>query len=100
MHTTPSFQALAFILSFTTLAKGWGLQRKLVEYAQEDVKTYPVYRPRGAGIFEKRQDQLVCSNDDYQKFLDSNPPNVVATFCNFWLGIPPVTTVVEYTPTV
>ena len=100
MHTTPSFQALALILSFTTLAEGWGLRRKLVEHAQEDVKTYPVYHPRGAGIFEKRQDQLVCPNGDYQKFLHSNPPDAVANFCNSWLGIPPATKFVEYTPTV
>jgi hypothetical protein len=74
MHTTRSFQALAFILSFSNLASGWGLRRNPVENAQEnEEKTYPVYRPRGAGIFEKRQDQLVCPNDDYQKFLDSNP---------------------------
>jgi hypothetical protein len=100
MHTTPSSHALALVLSFSTLAEGWGLRRKLVEYAQEDVKTYPVYHPRGVGIFEKRQDQLVCPNDDYQRFLASNPPNAVATFCNSWLGIPSATTVVEDTPTV
>jgi hypothetical protein len=100
MHTAPSFRALALVLSLFTLTEGWGLRRKPVEHAQEDVKTYPVYRPRGAGIFEKRQGQLVCPNDDYQKFLDSNPPDAVATFCNSWLGIPPATTVVEYIPTV
>jgi hypothetical protein len=36
----------------------------------------------------------------YQKFLDSNSPEAVGAFCNSWLGTPPATTVVEYTPTV
>lgn len=104
MFITRSLQASALFLSFFTLAEGWSLRRKHVEHAQQyENARYPVYQPRDAsqnGVVEKRQNQLVCPNDRWEAFLDSVPTNSVSTFCNDYLGIPPATTVVEYTPTV
>ncbi|KAK1916631.1 hypothetical protein P3342_012256 [Pyrenophora teres f. teres] len=104
MFIIRSLQASALFLSFSTLTEGWSLGRKHDQHAQQhENPIYPAYQPRGAsynGVPEKRQDQLMCPNDQWQAFLDSVPKNGVTVFCNDYLGIPPATTVVEYTPTV
>jgi len=104
MLITRSLQASALFLSFTSLAEGWSLHRKHDEhFGQRDNARYPVYQPRRAsheGVADKRHNQLVCPSDQWQAFLDSVPKDGVTIFCNDYLGIPPATTVVEYTPTV
>jgi hypothetical protein len=50
--------------------------------------------------FNRRQNTaLICPDDRYMEFLDSNPTARIKTFCNEWLGISPSTVTVEYTPT-
>jgi hypothetical protein len=49
---------------------------------------------------EKRQvTSIFCPDNRFQKLLDSNPETRVQTFCNEWLGMPPATTTIEFTPT-
>jgi hypothetical protein len=52
------------------------------------------------GDLRKRQEEeLDCSENRYQQFLDENPPDRIQTFCNEILGMSPATAVIEYTPT-
>jgi hypothetical protein len=56
-----------------------------------------------SSIFRKRQDNSTTeidwtTLDLYKHILDDGSPSDITTFCNIWLGLPPATTVVEYTP--
>jgi hypothetical protein len=56
-----------------------------------------------SNIFRKRQDNSTTeidwtTLDLYKNILDDGSPSDITMFCNIWLGLPPATTVVEFTP--
>lgn len=97
MHTTPSLQALAIFLSLAGSVQALVVQ-KPNKPAQE------LYREARRGLTpDKRQNPgeevLDCPDTEYQRLLDTNPRSRIVTVCNALLGLDPVTTVVEVTPT-
>jgi hypothetical protein len=96
-------RASVVLLSFCALSDAWALyprgrgrKHEVEDPAAIELRHDTVQVPN----IQKRQDtDLHCPDNRWQQFLDSNPDARVKTFCNEWLGIEPVTYVVETTPT-
>jgi hypothetical protein len=102
MSLTRSSWPSVILLSLCTLSEAWVVRRKADSNVHQAEHVAIELRHEGAQpnrLDKRQQTELICPNDRYQEFLDSNPEDRIKTFCNEWLGIGPTMVVVEYTPT-
>lgn len=108
MYVSRSLLALASILSFSIYADARVAQhlddKADNSASKRDKSTNSRFLRRWplSNIFAKRQNATELdwtTTDLYKNILDDGAPSDIQTFCNIWLGIPPATAVVDYTPT-
>lgn len=116
MYISPSLLASALVLSFSTYTEARVAQHRANSQSgnalnrQPDDGGTPQKGPLHS-LFGKRQDQDQDQDEDEDDELDCSTPDVyidllndesddaIQTFCNKWLGLPPATTEVDFTPT-
>jgi hypothetical protein len=104
MSPSYSLRALVLLLSLCYLSEAWVLLHQSsdnksdkAELAHDELRRHS---HRVGDLGKRQEEELDCSENRYQEFLDENPPDRIQTFCNEILGMGPATTVVEYMPTV
>jgi hypothetical protein len=98
-----SSRASALLLSLCSFSEGWVLLHQSSGHKSDKAglahNELRRHSHRVGDLGKRQEEELDCSENRYQQFLDENPPDRIQTFCNEILGMGPATTVIEYTPT-